>query len=43
MLKLISSMALFQVGNCEHRIVSEHTKEMTEQQSDTIGGRNQLI
>ena len=43
MLKLISSMALFQVGNCEHRIVSEHTKEMTEQQSDTIRGRNQLI
>lgn len=42
MLKL-SSMALFQVGNCERWIVSKHTKEMTEQQSDRVGGRNQLI
>ena len=35
-------MVLCQVGNCEHRIVSEHTKEMAGQQSDTIGGRNQF-
>lgn len=42
MLKLIPSMVLFQVGNCEHWIVREHTKETAGQQSDTVGGRNQF-